>query len=67
VHVVLTVLPSCGADLRSAFCDEVVFTKDAETGARRVAGRPSTWAVPLHDATSLAHSMVGATGPIGSS
>lgn len=59
-HVVLVPPALCCDDLRASFCDEVVFTRDAETGAAWAARRQNAWAMPLADAACLARHMAAA-------
>ncbi len=60
IHVVLVPPALCCDDLRASFCDEVVFTRDAETGAAWAARRQNAWAIPLEDAACLAGRMAKA-------
>lgn len=59
-QVILVSPSACCADLRTAFCDEVVFVKDAEHAARYLAARSNAWALPLEQAAMLAAVMAGA-------
>lgn len=59
-HVVLVPPALCCNDLRASFCDEVVFTRDAETGAAWAAKRQNAWAMPLADAACVARQMAAA-------
>lgn len=47
-------------DLRGAFCDQVVFVKDAAHAARYVSTRATAWAVTLAEASMLAAQMANA-------
>lgn len=60
IQVILVPPSACCADLRTAFCDEVVFAKDADHAAQYVAARANAWALPLEQAAMLAAVMGGA-------
>ncbi len=59
-HVVLVPPALCCSDLRASCCDEVVFTRDAETAAAWTSQRQNAWALPLADAACVARQMAAA-------
>jgi alkylmercury lyase len=59
-QVILVPPSACCADLRTEFCDEVVFAKDPDHAARYVATRSQAWALPLEQAAVLAATMARA-------
>jgi alkylmercury lyase len=71
IQVVLVPPAASCDDLRSAFCDQVVFIRDAGHAARYVSTRANAWAVTLADASKLAAHMASAAGaalgPVGGS
>lgn len=62
IHVILVPPASGCADLRTTFCNEVVFAKDAAHAARCVSVKSGAWAMPLADAAQLAMRMAAAAG-----